>query len=291
MSINLAYDILPNVMPVVTMRQLLEAGVHFGHQSTKWNPKMKKYIYSSRNDIHVIDLHKSIPLIEKAYEFIKNAVTANGTVLFVGTKKQAQEAIAEEAKRCGMFFVNQRWLGGTLTNFKTLKKNIARLKEIEKMQEDGMFEVLPKKEVVALKREYRKLERGLGGIREMVNLPTIIFVVDTKKEQIAVKEAKKVGIQVVGIVDTNADPDEVDYPIPGNDDAIRSIKLLTSIVADAVLDGRQVSKPIEVGAEILEVKPEEIEAAEEMEMEEALGLHGIRELEREEAEGEERTGF
>jgi len=201
-------------MPVVTMKELLEAGVHFGHQSKRWNPKMKKYIYAARNDIHVIDLHKSIPLIDKAYEFIKNAVAENGTVLFVGTKKQAQEAVEEEAKRCGMFYVNQRWMGGTLTNFKTLKKNIARLNEIEKWKADGTMEKLPKKEGILIDRDYRKLVRGLGGIREMTTLPAAIFIVDTTKEQTSLKEARKLGIPIIAIVDTNANPDEVDFPIP-----------------------------------------------------------------------------
>lgn len=231
-------------MPVVTMKELLEAGVHFGHQSKRWNPKMKKYIYSARNNIHVIDLHKTIPLIEQAYEFIKK-VSENGTVLFVGTKKQAQEIVQEEAKRCGMFFVNQRWMGGTLTNFKTLKKNIARLNEIEKMREDGTFDKLPKKEVILLEREHRKLLRGLDGIRQMTSLPSAVFIVDTVKEQTALREARRLKIPVVAIVDTNADPDEVDYPIPGNDDAIRSIKLITSIIADAVIAGREKAKPLE----------------------------------------------
>jgi len=235
-------------MPVVTMKELLEAGVHFGHQAKRWDPKMKPYIYAARNGIHVIDLNKSIPLIEKAYEFIKNTVASNASVLFIGTKKQAQEAIEEEAKRCGMFFVNQRWMGGTLTNFKTLKKNIARLNEIEKMKEEGTFELLPKKEVILIQREHRKLIRGLGGIRQMTSLPAAAFIVDTKKEQTAVNEARKLGIPIVAIVDTNADPNEVEYPIPGNDDAIRSIKLLTSIIAEAVIAGREMSKPLEESA-------------------------------------------
>jgi len=256
-------------MPVVTMKELLEAGVHFGHQSKRWNPKMKRYIYASRNDIHVIDLHKSIPLVDAAYEFVKNAVGNNGTVLFVGTKKQAQEAIEEEARRCGMFFVNQRWIGGSLTNFKTLKKNIARMKDIEKMKEDGTFEKLPKKEVIKIEREYRKLVRGLSGIREMVSLPAAVFIVDSKKEQTALNEARRLNIPIVAIVDTNADPDEVDYPIPGNDDAIRSIKLLTSIIADAVVAGREIAKPLEERAEEiavpLEVKEEGKEKAQETE--------------------------
>ncbi|HVN67648.1 MAG TPA: 30S ribosomal protein S2, partial [Candidatus Sulfotelmatobacter sp.] len=197
-------------MAVVSMKELLEAGVHFGHQCQRWNPKMARFIYSSRNGIHVIDLHKTMPLIEKAFEFIKSA-SANGTVLFVGTKKQAQEAVEEEAKRCGMFYVNQRWMGGTLTNFKTLKKNIARLNEIEKMREDGTFEKLPKKEVILLEREHRKLMRGLGGIRQMVSLPSVVFIVDTVKEQTALKEARRLNIPVVAIADTNSDPDEVTY--------------------------------------------------------------------------------
>ncbi|MFA5034889.1 MAG: 30S ribosomal protein S2 [Candidatus Margulisiibacteriota bacterium] len=225
-------------MAVVTMKELLEAGVHFGHQSKRWNPKMQKFIYSARNGIHVIDLHKSIPLIEKTFSFIKGLV-ATGTILFIGTKKQAQEVIEEEAKRCGMFFVNQRWMGGTLTNFKTLKKNIARLNEIEKMKEDGTFDKLPKKEVILLEREHRKLIRGLGGIRQMTSLPAAVFVVDTVKEQTAIKEAKRLNIPVIAVVDTNSDPDDVDYPVPGNDDAIRSIKLLTKLIADAVMAGRE----------------------------------------------------
>lgn len=261
-------------MPVVTMKELLEAGVHFGHQSKRWNPKMKRYIYASRNDIHVIDLHKTIPLIEKAYEFIKNTAANSGTVLFVGTKKQAQEAIEEAARHCGMFFVNQRWMGGTLTNFKTLKKNIARLNEIESWKEDGTFEKLPKKEVIMLEREHRKLVRGLGGIRQMTGLPAVVYIVDTKKEQTAVNEARKLEIPIVAIVDTNADPDEVDYPIPGNDDAIRAIKLLTTIIAEAVIAGRELSKPIEERAEEiaipLEAAAEEAQAlTKEQKIEEA----------------------
>lgn len=277
-------------MPVVTMKELLEAGVHFGHQSKRWNPKMKKYIYSSRNDIHVIDLHKSIPLIEKAYEFVKNASTKNGTILFVGTKKQAQEAIEEGAKHCGMFFVNQRWMGGTLTNFKTLKKNIARLNEIESWKEDGTYEKLPKKEVIMIEREHRKLVRGLGGIRLMTGLPAAVYIVDTKKEQTAVNEARKLGIPVVAIVDTNADPDEVDYPIPGNDDAIRAIKLITSIIAEAVIAGREIGKPLEERAEEiavpLEAVSEEAQALTEEQRLEGLGLAKVKE----ETE-EKRTGF
>ncbi|MBI5699591.1 30S ribosomal protein S2 [Candidatus Saganbacteria bacterium] len=232
-------------MPVVTMKELLEAGVHFGHQSKRWNPKMGKYIYSSRNNLHVIDLHKTIPLIERAFEYVRTAVSQNGSVLFVGTKKQAQEAVEEEAKRSGMFYINDRWLGGTLTNFKTLKKNIARLNEIEKIEADGLFEKLPRKEVANLKREHRNLMRGLGGIRLMTNPPSVIFIIDSKKETTAIAEAKKLGIPIIAVVDTNCDPDEVEFPIPANDDAIRSIKLLTSIIAEAAIAGRELTKPIE----------------------------------------------
>jgi len=280
-------------LPIVTMRELLEAGVHFGHQAKRWNPKMKKYIYSSRNDIHVIDLHKTIPLIDEAYKFIKDVAAANGTVLFVGTKKQAQEAVEEEAKRCGMFYVNQRWLGGTLTNFKTLKRNIARLKEIEKMKEEGIFEKLPKKEVLNIEREYRKLVRGLGGVRDMAALPGVVFVVDSKKEIIAIKEARKLGIPVVGIVDTNCDPNDVDHPIPGNDDAIRSIKLISKIVADAVIEGREIAKPAEERAEVIAV-PEEIEEeAKALTEEEKIEKKGLAELKgiKIEEEEEKRTGY
>ncbi|MFA4905402.1 MAG: 30S ribosomal protein S2 [Candidatus Margulisiibacteriota bacterium] len=232
-------------MPVVTMKELLEAGVHFGHQSKRWNPKMGKYIYSSRNNLHVIDLHKTIPLIERAFEYVRTAVSQNGSVLFVGTKKQAQEAVEEEAKRSGMFYINDRWLGGTLTNFKTLKKNIARLNEIEKIEADGLFEKLPRKEVANLKREHRNLMRGLGGIRLMTTPPSVIFIIDSKKETTAIAEAKKLGIPIIAVVDTNCDPDEVEFPIPANDDAIRSIKLLTSIIAEAAIAGRELTKPIE----------------------------------------------
>jgi len=281
-------------LTVVTMKQLLEAGVHFGHQSKRWNPKMKKFIYSSRNDIHVIDLHKTIPLIEKAYNFVKDTTAKNGTVLFVGTKKQAQESIEEEAKRCGMFFVNQRWLGGTLTNFKTLKKNIAKMKDIEKMEADGTFEKITKKEVASIKREYQKIVKGLGGIREMVAMPSILFVIDSKKEIIAIREAKRLEIPIVGVVDTNCDPEEVDYPIPANDDAIKSIKLLTSLVADAVLAGRQVLKPTEGSTEEIAV-PVELEEAEMLGQEEQMEAIAAAKLkleeEEEQAKGEKRVGF
>lgn len=266
-------------MAVITMRQLLESGVHFGHQKRFWNPKMKKFIFAAKNGIHVIDLHKSIPMIEAAYNFVKDTAENNGTILFVGTKKQAQESIEFEAKRCGMFYVNQRWLGGTLTNFKTLRKNIARLKEIEKMEAGGMFEKLPHKEVTSLKKEKAKIEKMLGGIREMTALPAALFVVDAKKEEIAIKEARKLGIPVVGIADTNCDPDMIDYPIPANDDAIRAVKLICSVVADAVLDGRKITEP---GSEGLEIKvdetPDELELASELETEEKLQELGMEEL-------------
>jgi small subunit ribosomal protein S2 len=272
------------------MKELLEAGVHFGHQSKRWNPKMARYIYAARNGIHVIDLHKTIPLIEKAYEFIKNAA-ANGTVLFVGTKKQAMEAIEEEAKKCGMFYVNQRWMGGTLTNFKTLKKNIARLNDIEKMKEDGTYDLLPKKEVILLEREHRKLIRGLGGIRQMTSLPAAVFIVDILKEQTALKEARRLGIPIVAIVDTNTDPDEIDYPMPGNDDAIRSIKLLTSIVSAAVMAGREMAKPIEERTEEI-AAPLEVEEAETLTMEEHLENTVLSQvIVPKEEEEEKRVGF
>jgi len=224
---------------VVTMRQLLEAGVHFGHQTKRGNPKMKKYIYTARNDIHVIDLQKTIRLINDAYQFVRDTVVGGGKVLFVGTKKQAQEAMRGEALRSGMPFVNQRWLGGTLTNFKTIRKSIRRLKHIQKMKEDGIFEKLPSKEQSSLNRELNRLDHYLGGISEMTDLPKAVFVVDTHKEDIAVREAVKLGVPIVGVVDTNCDPTGIKYPIPANDDAIRAIKLLASIMANAVVEGNQ----------------------------------------------------
>ena len=226
-------------MSVVSMKQLLEAGVHFGHQAKRWNPKMAKYIFTERNGIHVIDLHKSLKKIEEAYEEMRKIAEDGGKVLFVGTKKQAQEAIKEEAIRANMFFVNERWLGGMLTNFKTIETRIKRLKQLEAMAEDGTFEVLPKKEVIGLRHEMEKLEKYLGGIKDMPKMPGALFVVDPKKEKIAIAEAKKLGIPVVATVDTNCDPDEVDFPIPANDDAIRAVKLLAGKMADAVLEGRQ----------------------------------------------------
>ncbi|MFG1999377.1 30S ribosomal protein S2 [Spirillospora sp. NPDC048911] len=224
--------------PVVTMRQLLESGVHFGHQTRRWNPKMKRFILTDRNGIYIIDLQQSLSYIDRAYEFVKATVAHGGTILFVGTKKQAQEAIAEQATRVGMPYVNQRWLGGMLTNFSTVHKRLTRLKELEEINYDDVAgSGMTKKELLGLRREKDKLERTLGGIRDMAKVPSAIWIVDTKKEHIAVNEARKLGIPVVAILDTNCDPDEVDYPIPGNDDAIRSVSLLTRVVADAVADG------------------------------------------------------
>ena len=226
-------------MPVISMKQLLEAGVHFGHQTRRWNPKMKEYIFTERNGIYIIDLQKTVKKIEEAYNFIRDLAMDDKTVLFVGTKKQAQESIEQEAKRCDMFYVNQRWLGGMLTNFKTIQGRIARLRKIEQMEATGQFDLLPKKEVMQLKLEQEKLEKNLGGIKEMKKLPGALFVVDPRKEHIAVSEARTLRIPIVAIIDTNCDPDEVDYLIPGNDDAIRAVKLITAKMADAVLEGRQ----------------------------------------------------
>ncbi len=226
-------------MAVISMKQLLEAGVHFGHQTRRWNPKMAKYIFTERNGIYIIDLQKTVKKVDEAYDFLRSVAAEGKSVLFVGTKKQAQEAVKEESLKAGMFYVNERWLGGMMTNFATIRKSINRLKELEAMQEDGTFEVLSKKEVLSLKREQEKLEKSLGGIKDMNELPGALFVVDPRKERIAVAEAKKLDIPIVAIVDTNCDPDEIDYVIPGNDDAIRAVKLLTSRMADAVIEGRQ----------------------------------------------------
>ncbi|AXM87860.1 30S ribosomal protein S2 [Anoxybacillus thermarum] len=226
-------------MSVISMKQLLEAGVHFGHQTRRWNPKMKKYIFTERNGIYIIDLQKTVKKVEEAYNFVKELAENGGKILFVGTKKQAQDSVKEEAERSGMFYVNQRWLGGTLTNFATIQKRIKRLKEIERMAEDGTFDVLPKKEVVKLKKELERLEKFLGGIKEMKELPDALFVIDPRKERIAVAEARKLNIPIIGIVDTNCDPDEIDYVIPANDDAIRAVKLLTAKIADAILEAKQ----------------------------------------------------
>lgn len=226
-------------MSVISMKQLLEAGVHFGHQTRRWNPKMAEYIFTERNGIYIIDLQKTVKKIEEAYEFVKEVAASGKPILFVGTKKQAQNSVQEEARRCGMFYVNQRWLGGMLTNFKTISKRIERLYKLKTMEEDGTFGVLPKKEVIKLKAEQEKLEKFLGGIKEMKGMPGAVFVVDPRKERIAVKEAKILGIPVVGIVDTNCDPDEVDYVIPANDDAIRAVKLISTKMADAVVEANQ----------------------------------------------------
>ena len=226
-------------MSVISMKQLLEAGVHFGHQTRRWNPKMAPYIFTERNGIHIIDLQKSVGKIDEAYNAVSEIAAQGGTILFVGTKKQAQDAVKTEAERCGMFYVNERWLGGMLTNFKTIQSRIDRLKEIEAMEEDGTFEVLPKKEVIALRKEMEKLQKNLGGIKEMGRIPDAIFVVDPKKERICVQEAHALGIPLIGICDTNCDPEELDYVIPGNDDAIRAVKLIVSKMADAVVEAKQ----------------------------------------------------
>jgi small subunit ribosomal protein S2 len=226
-------------MSVISMKQLLEAGVHFGHQTRRWNPKMKKYIFTERNGIYIIDLQKTVKKFEEAYNFVKELADNGGKMLFVGTKKQAQDSVKEEAERSGMYYVNQRWLGGTLTNFETIQKRISRLKDIERMSEDGTFEVLPKKEVVQLKKEQERLEKFLGGIKDMKGLPDALFIIDPRKERIAVAEAHKLNIPIVGIVDTNCDPDEIDYVIPANDDAIRAVKLITAKIADAILEAKQ----------------------------------------------------
>jgi small subunit ribosomal protein S2 len=224
---------------VVSMKQLLEAGVHFGHQTRRWNPKMAKYIFTERNGIYIIDLQKTVKMMEEAYNFVRELAEQGGSLLFVGTKKQAQDAVQEEAERCGMFYVNHRWLGGTLTNFQTIRKRIERLHQLEEMEQDGTFDVLPKKEVVLLRKEKERLEKFLGGIKNMKKLPDAVFIIDPRKERIAVAEARKLNIPIVAIVDTNCDPDEVDYVIPGNDDAIRAVRLFTSKMADAVLEGKQ----------------------------------------------------
>lgn len=236
-------------MAVISMKQLLEAGVHFGHQTRRWNPKMAEYIFTERNGIYIIDLQKTVRKVEEAYDFIRSVVEQGDSVLFVGTKKQAQETIKEEAERAGMYFVNQRWLGGMLTNFKTIKSRITRMQKLEAMQEDGSFDVLPKKEVQQLEKELVKLQRFLGGIRDMNKLPGAIFVVDPRKERIAIAEAQKLNIPIVSIVDTNCDPDEADYVIPGNDDAIRAVKLLTATMADAVIEAKE-GKAEEAAAKI-----------------------------------------
>lgn len=247
---------------VIAMKQLLEAGVHFGHQTRRWNPKMAPYIFTERNGIYIIDLQKTAKKVEEAYYFVRDLAAEGKSVLFVGTKKQAQDSIKEEAERVGMYYVNARWLGGMLTNFDTIKKRITRLAQLNQMEEDGTFDLLPKKEVIKLRAEAEKLEKYLGGIKNMKNLPGAIFIVDPKKERIAIAEARKLGIPVVAIVDTNCDPDEVDYVIPGNDDAIRAVKLITETMANAVMEGRQGESMAEAAeaAETAEAKEEAVEA-------------------------------
>ena len=240
---------------IISMKQLLEAGVHFGHQTRRWNPKMAKYIFTERNGIYIIDLQKTVKKVDEAYNFIRETAQNGGSILFVGTKKQAQEAMKEEALRCNQYFVNERWLGGMMTNFKTIQKRVARLRQLEKMEEDGTFDVLPKKEVLGLRHEMEKLNKNLGGIKDMKKLPAALFVVDPRKDHIAVLEARKLNIPIVATVDTNCDPDEVDYVIPANDDAIRAVRLLASKMADAVLEGRQ-------GQQTAEAAPAEEAAAE-----------------------------
>lgn len=245
-------------MAVISMKQLLEAGVHFGHQTRRWNPKMARYIFTERNGIYIIDLQKTTKQIDKAYAFIKDIVADGGTVLFVGTKKQAQEAIEQEARRCSQYFVSQRWLGGMLTNFATIKKSIDVLFELERQESDGTFEALPKKEVIQLRKQKDRLEKFLGGIKHMTKLPDVLFVVDPRKERIAIKEAQLLGIPVVAIVDTNCDPDEVDLVIPGNDDAIRAVKLITGAMANGVIEGKQgVQLEDATAAEVVEVQATE----------------------------------
>ena len=236
-------------MSVVSMKQLLEAGVHFGHHTRRWNPKMAENIFTERNGIHIIDLQKTVKKFEEAYMFMRDTSMENGTVLFVGTKKQAADAIRDEAQRCGMYYVNSRWPGGMLTNFKTIKKSIARLNALHRMEDDGTFELLPKKEVISLVKEKADLENNYGGIKTMETLPSVIFIVDPRKEKNAVAEAKRLGIPVVAIVDTNCDPDDADYVIPGNDDAIRAIKLITSVLADAIIEGKQGEQLADVAEE------------------------------------------
>ena len=260
-------------MSVVAMKQLLEAGVHFGHQTRRWDPKMAEYIFQARNGIHIIDLQKTSKKLDEAYAFVKEQVEEGKKVLFVGTKKQAQECVKEAAQKCGMYYVDQRWLGGMLTNFDTIQKRIQRLKELEEMEENGTFDVLPKKEVILLKKEMSKLERNLGGIKDMEKVPGVVFLVDPKKERIAILEAKKLNIPVVGLVDTNCNPEELDYPIPGNDDAIRSVRLIADVISNAVIEGKQgegFEPEVEEEQEEETEEPESIEeiVAEETEKEE-----------------------
>ena len=265
-------------MSVISMKALLEAGVHFGHQTRRWNPKMAKYIFTERNGIYIIDLQKTVVEIEKAYAFMREVVAEGGEVLFVGTKKQAQESIESEAKRSGMHYINQRWLGGLLTNFETIKKRIERLHELNKMEEDGSINVFPKKEILKMLAERDKLEKFLGGIKNMKRVPDILYIVDPKKEDIAVKEAQILGIPTIAIIDTNCDPDEIDYPIPGNDDAIRAVKLITKTIADAIIEGKDgeiffdEDEETEISEEVFddeETEDEELESFSEEDTEEA----------------------
>ena len=249
---------------VISMKQLLEAGVHFGHQTRRWNPKMAPYIFTERNGIYIIDLQKTVKKVEEAYYFIRDIAASGKDVLFVGTKKQAQDSIKEEAERVGMYYVNNRWLGGMLTNFQTIEKRIARLAQINQMEEEGTFDLLPKKEVINLKNQRDKLEKNLGGIKDMKELPGAMFVVDPRKEKIAIAEAKKLGIPVVAIVDTNCDPDEVDYVIPGNDDAIRAVKLIASTISNAIIEGRQGEDALVVSEDVAEEDTVEAEVFEEV---------------------------
>lgn len=252
---------------VITMKELLEAGVHFGHQVKRWNPKMKPYIFGQRNGIHIIDLQKTLKMIIVAYEFIKEVAANNGTILYVGTKKQAKDGIAEEAMRAGVFYINQRWLGGMLTNFETIKKSIYKLKEIERKREDGTYSLLTKKEVARLEKERMRLEKNLGGIKDMSTLPGAIFVIDPRKEKIAVAEARKLNIPIVAIVDSNCDPDEINFPIPGNDDAIRAIKLIAATMANAIIDGKEILKKNE---EVEQQEPQALSSEAEEPVEEII---------------------
>ncbi len=255
-------------MSVISMKQLLEAGVHFGHQTRRWNPKMAPYIYTERNGIYIIDLQKTSRKVDEAYAAVKEIAAQGGKVLFVGTKKQAQETMKTEAERCGMYYVNNRWLGGMLTNFKTIRSRVARMIELEKMEEEGIFDILPKKEVMILRGELEKLQKNLNGIRDMQELPDLIFIVDPRKERIAIQEAHILGIPTVGIVDTNCDPEEIDYIIPGNDDAIRAVKLIASMIADAVIEanqGEQMADELVQGEEDAEQEVEEVETEESTE--------------------------
>ncbi len=270
----------------ITMRELLEAGVHFGHQTRRWNPKMAPYIFTKRNGIHIIDLSKTIPLFKIAWEYVRDEVAKGADILFVGTKKQAKDIIQEQAERCGAFYINERWLGGLLTNFQTVRKSIEKLKKLERMEAEGAFEILPKKEVVRLKKKKEKLEKYLKGIKNMEKIPDIIYVVDTVREELAVREAKKLGIPVVAIADTNCDPDLIDYPIPGNDDAIKAINLITTKIADAVLEGKSMREAtVEETGEIESVEAEMLKKAEEEGVAEIKmsGVHGANAPEKEEA--------